>query len=480
MLNTQSEQVRDWVAALAPGTLFHFNEAPGTSDVKRQTLACLVSEPCSRLKRVASDFYHWTSLLDADGAWVGLVDRSTVTRVHLRDRPGCGWAWTTAASKVGLVPNESVALFVAVLQDKDGHIPQSPMRRVRYLRRGNYRRAELNWAEVSVLEALRSGRWCGDVSPDGIERRSMFWFTRNPHWGNYGDLVNVERLRWAAEGEPVAHRKTVDARWPEVVQVIKGRRSRTSVMHQYVSTMKPEQPEPVGVPVTAHLADDKACWVVQSEYACDIARVEADDALGAVARYLGCGDRLPVGEQVEWDTYSWDWSVDQHQPGVSAKVALRCELYDWRGERDDDSSFLTATRMDPSWPVPIDDFFPWEHSPLEGNWLVDIDTPANKRAPRWEWAYPRTQADSGVAAIASFIGVNPYDLQPGSVHDFGSYGPYGREVSKVTSVTINPETGAAVVATQAATLDSDNGQPWEAIITATPADPKRVNRGRRR
>lgn len=222
------QDVREWVARLTPGTFFHLDTVPEAAETKRVALSQMASMPNARLQRAARGIYQWTRYQDRDGRWLRESGTDIIIKLHVGKRHGSGWSSITALHRMNWANQRPLRLDVAVLSDRHGNIPRSPLSYVSYHRRSNHRRQILNWAEVSVLEGLRAYPIVGNYdSTDRDEwQRALRSFTSEPLWERYGSRVNLDRLEWAAETEPARHLDAMYRGLPAVRRYVERRRAQ--------------------------------------------------------------------------------------------------------------------------------------------------------------------------------------------------------------------------------------------------------------
>lgn len=217
-----------WVRSLGPGTVFTVRDVPGERRSALNVLSRMTQAPDAQLHRLARGIYYLSDQRRRDGTWLPRpAGRLTAARVQLSGRPGCGLGWVTATHGVGWIWQASLTDHIAVLRDRHGNVPTPPLPGLVYLRRSNQRRAELNWAEVTVLEALRDYTILGNhETVDRFEwEQAMATFVCDRKWRQYGSQLRLDRLEWAAHGEPAAHLDTIFRGLGEVTRAVERKRA---------------------------------------------------------------------------------------------------------------------------------------------------------------------------------------------------------------------------------------------------------------
>lgn len=224
---TTDMSVREWVESRKPGTFFNLDAVPGTPRMRQTTLSRMVNEPNARLQRVARGIYQWARRRDLDGNWAPTKRPDIIVMLHAGRIVGSGWCGVSAKYKLGWVHQVPVYGNVAVLRDRNGNIPKSPLPYVTYHSRSNQRRAELSWAEVTVLEGLRSYTILGDY--DCVDRfeweLAMEKFTRGRWWDDYASQIRLDAIRWAMDTEPSKHLEDLHRGYPALAATVNRKRA---------------------------------------------------------------------------------------------------------------------------------------------------------------------------------------------------------------------------------------------------------------
>ncbi|WP_419944083.1 hypothetical protein [Candidatus Poriferisodalis sp.] len=189
----ESAALRDWLDGL-PGQAFFFtDEIPDWTSSLRSTLSRISADGDHPVVRVAHGFYckrwhqDWPPEDRIDAVNVGLGS------LHFGGT-GAGAANWNALNLVGWTAQHPVRKDVCCL----GRPPRSPWPHTRFVERLNERRADLTWAEVALLEALRLFDYSNidwDEAVGVIASGDYLCRLR------YDAEVDRDRLRWAAEGE---------------------------------------------------------------------------------------------------------------------------------------------------------------------------------------------------------------------------------------------------------------------------------------
>ena len=191
MVRSESAEARNWIVGLEPGTWFWSRNVPGRREIVYPVLSRLHRDEASGVVKVAHDLY-WRGWDEGDECFsrrpnygVGAV---------LLAGAGAGFADWTALNKLRWTTQRPCKVLVSVL----GKPPKPPHPTVVYRSNKNQRRSDLNWTEVTILEAVSVGwmteePWqeCMEMFRRGISMRSLPWHVP----------VCAEKLRWAAETE---------------------------------------------------------------------------------------------------------------------------------------------------------------------------------------------------------------------------------------------------------------------------------------
>ena len=158
-----TSQARAWVDALPGGAFFFASEVPGRPSVVRPLLSRLAADETHPVERQMQGFYAKLWHADDDPP-VPYADK--VAGALKLAGPGGGGALAFALHRVGWTSQVPCRYDFATL----GRTPTSPWRHVRFRRRSNGERAQLAWAEVTLLEAIRSFGWVPCVAwPEALE-----------------------------------------------------------------------------------------------------------------------------------------------------------------------------------------------------------------------------------------------------------------------------------------------------------------------
>ena len=146
---TATSEARAWIDALPGGAFFFASEVPGRGSVVRPLLSRLAADEDSPVQREMQGFYSKLWHQDDD------------ERIPYRDRvygalrlagPGGGGASAFALNRLGWTFQHPCRYHFAVV----GTPPTSPWKAIRFCRRSNESRRRLSWAEVTVMEGIRS------------------------------------------------------------------------------------------------------------------------------------------------------------------------------------------------------------------------------------------------------------------------------------------------------------------------------------
>ena len=147
---SQSARVRGWVEALPAYAFFRLRDIPGvTPSVAAKALSEMVAAR-EGVERVVQGCYVKTG---PDS--YGIMDYSPIAIRYAS--PGSGYGELTALSKLRWAWQSPVRTEIAVA----GRAPRARFPYCVFQARSNLARRELTWAEVTVLEGLRAGRFDG-------------------------------------------------------------------------------------------------------------------------------------------------------------------------------------------------------------------------------------------------------------------------------------------------------------------------------
>ncbi|MDE0578253.1 MAG: hypothetical protein OXI29_00145 [bacterium] len=198
MAKSESAEARDWITGLEPGTWFWSQEVPGRRDIAHPVLSRLSNDEASGVQRIAKGLY-WRGWPEGQEGF--LMPPNYGVGGLLLAGDGAGFADWTALNRLRWTTQRPCKILISTL----GASPKPPHPTVVYRPRRNHRRAELNWTEVTVLEAvsvfwMSEEPWheCLDKIRSGVSMRCLPWCAP----------IRPDKLRWAAETEDEA---TVDA-----------------------------------------------------------------------------------------------------------------------------------------------------------------------------------------------------------------------------------------------------------------------------
>ena len=145
---TATAEARAWIDGLPGGTFFFASEVPGRPSVVRPLLSRLAADHSSPVHREMQGFY--AKLWHEDDQYKPPFSDHITGALRLAGLGG-GYARLYALNGVGWSLQLPSRYDFAVV----GRPPTSPWPRIRFRRRSNTRRHRLNWAEVTVIEAVR-------------------------------------------------------------------------------------------------------------------------------------------------------------------------------------------------------------------------------------------------------------------------------------------------------------------------------------
>jgi len=191
MAKSENAEARDWITGLEPGTWFWSKNVPGSRQIVHPVLSRLHDDKSSGVQRIAKGLY-WRGWPEGHECFP-LPPNYGIGGLLLAGA-GAGFADWTALNKLRWTTQRPCKVLISVL----GTPPKSPHPTVVYKSRKNQRRSELNWTEVTILEAvgacwMTEEPWheCLERFRNGISMRRLPWQAR----------IRSEKLRWAAETE---------------------------------------------------------------------------------------------------------------------------------------------------------------------------------------------------------------------------------------------------------------------------------------
>ena len=150
-MSTQTAEAREWIDALPCGEFFFASEVPGRPSVVRPLLSRLAAAEDHPVQRQMHGFY--AKMWHADDPEFQFASK-TYGALKLAGRGG-GGTRGFALHRAGWTEQIPCRYdFVTI-----GRVPTSPWRHIRFHRRSNDDRAGLTWAEVTLMEAIRSFDW---------------------------------------------------------------------------------------------------------------------------------------------------------------------------------------------------------------------------------------------------------------------------------------------------------------------------------
>ena len=199
MAETTTEQSPSaWIQALPFETYFWARDVPGNRSTVRATLSALNAERRETgIERVAPGLY-WRGFpkgvpWDPTRARIGWGETSALVYAGR----GAGWAEWCAVNELGWAHQGSRYAKIAVVRRRLK--PTLPC--VRFVRRSNERRLELNWTEVSILEALALEMFMEYPLDLRLERLAS---GRSIAKVGCAGPVRLDRVAWAAETDDLA------------------------------------------------------------------------------------------------------------------------------------------------------------------------------------------------------------------------------------------------------------------------------------
>ena len=205
---SRSERIRRWVADLPPYTFFQLQDVeagvPGASrNLAANVLSNLTADEAT-VERVAHGCYIRTGDLPFWDFELAAMEYAG---------PGSGYAKRTALRELGWVWQAPCKAQIAVV----GRAPRIAIRGCRFVSRANRARLALNWAEITLLEAIRSGAFL-----EFTWEQVMVRFHKGTALTAFGTPVTVDpdALEYAGLREP-ALRPVVYERIQEAAEAIR-------------------------------------------------------------------------------------------------------------------------------------------------------------------------------------------------------------------------------------------------------------------
>ncbi|WP_419925871.1 hypothetical protein [Candidatus Poriferisocius sp.] len=146
---TESARVREWVIARAERSWFRIGDVPASPGVAAKVL-CEMAARGDDVERVVKGIY-WRRGADERSA-LAAARKDFLAMAFVG--AGSGFAGLTAVCRAGWAWQAAAQDMIAVV----GHCPAPAYPGVRFFSRRNQSREELTWAEITVVEAVRSSR----------------------------------------------------------------------------------------------------------------------------------------------------------------------------------------------------------------------------------------------------------------------------------------------------------------------------------
>ena len=201
MPKSATADTKEWIADLKPNTWFWSKDVPGDRDIVHPVLSRLHNDESSEVQRISRGLYWRGWPVDQKSAF---NSPNHVISALLAAGPGAGLARGHALNRLGWTTQLPCKSLISVL----GKPPTPHHPTVKYRPNKNQRRADLSWAEVTLLEAVdffwySEEPWheCLDVLRSGKSMNRLPWNVNYP--------VRPEKLIWAAEAEEGATVETL-------------------------------------------------------------------------------------------------------------------------------------------------------------------------------------------------------------------------------------------------------------------------------
>ena len=201
MSRSATAEAKDWITGLKPNTWFWSKDVPGSSGVVHPVLSHLHNDEASEVQRISRGLYWrgWPA-----GQEPAFSSPNPIISALLTAGPGAGLARGYALNRLGWTTQVPCKYLISALNEP----PEAPHKTVVYRPNKNQRRSELNWEEVTLLEAVNffwysEEPWheCLDVLRSGKSMNRLPWSLVQP--------VRPDRLNWAAEAEDGASVETL-------------------------------------------------------------------------------------------------------------------------------------------------------------------------------------------------------------------------------------------------------------------------------
>lgn len=194
MTDTADPTAQEWIEALPPGSCFWSRELPGKPSTARAVVSRLVADPGSALVRAAPGLY-WKGYPEGHRLHHAKPYETAVAIVYAG--PGAGYGGWSAVHALGWAHQPTHRTELAVLGRR-----QLPVRHVRYTRRRNSRRRELNTVEVSVLEAVAMRDYIEYPWQECMRRLAKG--DSGLYVGGSAGVFRPDVMAWAAEADDLA------------------------------------------------------------------------------------------------------------------------------------------------------------------------------------------------------------------------------------------------------------------------------------
>ncbi len=191
MSKSESAEAKDWIVGLEPGTWFWSQDVPGRRGIAHPVLSRLSNDDASGVQRVAKGLY-WRGW--PEGHDLASMPPDYTIAALLLAGSGAGLADWDALNRLRWSTQVPCKAMISTL----GPPPKPPHPTVIYKQRNNQRRAELNWSEVTVLEALGMLWMTEALWHECLESIHNGRFTTYLRWGL---PIRANMLEWAAETE---------------------------------------------------------------------------------------------------------------------------------------------------------------------------------------------------------------------------------------------------------------------------------------
>ncbi len=202
MARSETAVARDWILGLEPGTWFWNTDVPASTNVARTVLHRLKNDPNHGIEKVAHGLY-WRGWPEGDT--YHCLPPSKRIGALIYAGPGAGLYGWSALNNLEWTLQCPAKIFVVSTRKQP---PRPICSTVVYSTNSNWRRTELTWAEVTVLEAIHMFEYTEEPWHECLDHLVIGISAKKLGWGGPNILIRPQMLIWAAETE---RRMTVES-----------------------------------------------------------------------------------------------------------------------------------------------------------------------------------------------------------------------------------------------------------------------------